>query len=314
MRNSSLILILMALLPIGVACAASSERSASNVEAQIGRAAEMLATRVDADSQAAAGLLNVFKQPEQSLRHVAQAALKAPERADLAWLHMQLCLTDSSCDPEPLEARLRALDERNGAGWLGALGRASKRGDDEASSVALTAIARSERVDTYWTTLIARLTRPVLNTEAVSLFDAETYVIGALAGVAIPAYQSVSNACKGERLMRDDVVEACRGVAKSFLNGDTGITEMIGVAIAQRAWPENSPKWKEAAEARRIWEYRAQTLGSPDTWSRTRASELLAMYERHNREQDVIRAMLIAMGRDPNPPPIMGETAQMRVP
>lgn len=313
MRNSSLLFFAVALLPI-IGCAASPEPLAEDAKARMARAAELLTKRADADSQAAAGLLNTLNHPDQSLRQVAQATLKAPERADLAWLHMQLCLTDSTCDPEPLELRLRGLDEKNGAGWLGALARASKRGDEEAKSAALAAIGRSERVDTYWTTLIARLTRQVASTEVVSLFDAESYVIGALAGVAIPAYQAVSNACKGERLLRDDVVEVCRGVAKSFLNGDTGITEMIGVAIAKRAWPENSPKWMEAAEARRIWDYRAQSIGSLDVWNEKHASEQLALYEQHHREQDAMKAMLIAAGRSPNPPPIKSESAQVRSP
>jgi hypothetical protein len=41
-----------------------------------------------------------------------------------------------------------------------------------------------------------------------------------------------------------------RGIAKALQNGDTYITKMIGVAIAKRVWPEDSPEWKAAAEDR----------------------------------------------------------------
>lgn len=135
-----------------------------NAETRLGRAAELLAKRADADSQAAAGLLNSWKYPKSSLRLIAQASLIAPERADLALLNIQFCQADASCDPEPLEIRLRGMDEKNGAGWLGALARASKSGDEQAKSAALAAIARSERVDVYWTTLVARLSRQVAST------------------------------------------------------------------------------------------------------------------------------------------------------
>jgi hypothetical protein len=308
MRNSPLLFFTAVLLPI-IASAASPEPRAGDLTARMERAAELLANRADADSQAAAALLNSLTRREQSLRQVMQATVMAPGRADLAWLHIRLCHADSTCDPAPLEIRLRNLDEKNGAGWLDALARAGTTGDEEAKSAALAAIGRSERVDTYWTTLIARLTRQVAGTGAASLFDAEGYVIGALAAISIPAYQSVSNACKGERLLRDDVMEVCRGVAKSFLNGDTGIAEMIGVAIAKRAWPENSPNWVAAARARRTWDYRAQAASSLDAWIEAHSSEHLALYERLHREQEVIKAMLIAVGRNPDPPPEDGQTA-----
>jgi hypothetical protein len=301
MRNSPLIAFTAVLLPIIAGCATAAESQAEDINARMERAAGLLAQRTGADSQAAAGLLSVFRHPEQSLRLVAQATLQAPERSDLAWLHIQLCLTDTSCDPEPLEKLLRASDEKNGAGWFDELARASRRGDKGAESAALAAIGRSERVDFYWTTLVARLSRQVASTEVVSLIDAESHVIGALAGVAIPAYQAVSNACKGERLLRDDVVEVCRGIANSLLNGDTIITEMIGVAIARRAWPENAPKWMEANEARRIWDYRAQFADSFDVWHRNHVSEHLDLVEQHRREQDVYKAALIAMGKNPYP-------------
>jgi len=276
-------------------------RVSEDPEIRMYRAADLLAKRTDADSLAAAGLLNSHKHPEQALRLIAQASLMAPDRADLVWLHIQLCEAVASCDPEPLEILLRILDEQNGAGWFGALARASESGDEAARSAALAAIARAGRVDIYWTTLIARLSPPVASTKELSLFEAETGVVGALAAAAIPALGDVSRACTGERLMREDVLEVCRGVAQSLLNGDTVIIESIGASIAKRAWPEDSPEWVAADEARRTWDNGSGFGGSTEKWMRANAREFLDLFEQHRREQDVQHAVLVAIGRNPNP-------------
>jgi hypothetical protein len=196
------------------------------------------------------------------------------------------------------------LDERNGAGWFGALARASKSGDEEAKTAAWAAIARSGRVDIYWTTLIARLSPQVASTKSLSLHEAQISVIGALAALVIPGYKFATDACKGERLIRNDELELCRGVASSFLNGDAVITEMIGAGMAKRAWPENSPKWEEAAEARRMSDYRNRSVGMSEAWIRTHARIFLDLCGQHRREQDVHKAILIAAGKNPEPAPL----------
>jgi hypothetical protein len=300
MRNAPLIVFAIALLPFLSGCVTSSDAQAEKDETRIERAADLLKNRTDADSLAAAGLLISVKHHDQSLRLVAEATADAPERSDLVWLHIQFCQAESGCDSEPLERRLRTLDAPNGAGWIGALTRANQANDEQAKSAALTAISRSERVDIYWTTLVARLSRATANTNAVSLTEAEISVIGILAAQAIPAYQVISNACKGEHLMHDDVVEVCRGIAGALLHGDTYITELTGIAIAKRVWPENSPQWLEATNARRTWEYRANFLSA---WNAAHTDEYLTLCAQNRREQDVYKAELVASGKNPNPPP-----------
>lgn len=300
MRNSILIVFTAALLPVVAGFAAAAELLGEDPETLTKPLVEQLAKRSDADSQAAAGLLSAFYNREQSLRLLAQASHTAPERADLLWLHIQSCQSDTSCDPVPMERRLRDLDKQNGSGWFGVLARAKKDNDEEAMSAALVAIGRSRRVDTYWTTLIARLSRKVASTNTGSLTDAEVQIIGVLAATAIPAYTALHNACKGERLTRDDVLEACRGIADSLLNGDTLITESIGITIAQQVWPENSAKWQEAAELRRLRDYRRQFASKVDTWLLAHPVEYLDLCEKYRREQDVDRAVLMAIGVNPN--------------
>lgn len=282
--------------------AASPSAEEMKDDLQLKRATASLIKRIDPDSLAAAGLLSVWIDQQSALALIARATEAEPVRADLAWLEAQVCRGITSCDPEPIERRLRELDPTNGAGWLGALARANTARNDEATDAALVAIGRSDRVDIYWTTLIARLSRATEQTKAMSLSDAEVLIIGILAAHAIPAYSAAPNACKGERLQRAAILEACRGVAKALERGDTYITEMIGVAIAKRVWPEGSPEWKVATEARRAYEYRSKFWAALDVRDTSHADEFLTLCAKNRREQDVLLAQLIAAGKNPNPP------------
>jgi len=271
------------------------------------KAAVVLEQRSDADSLAAAGLLNSSeRKPHLAVDLLTRATAIAPERADLAWLQIQICRNNPACDPEQKAARLRTLVPSNGAAWLNALTQANAADDEAERITVLSALARTERVDLYWTTLIVHLTRAVADTKEVPLREALVEVIGVLAAQAIPAYSATSNLCKGDRLNSAEVVKDCRAVALAFERGDTYITEMIGVAIAKRVWPEDSQEWKAAVEARRVYQYRSEwilksTLSSlKDAQS---AAEYLSLCGIYPREQDLWRAELIADGKSPDPPP-----------
>jgi hypothetical protein len=297
--------LLVVLPPLLNGCATSPEARAARAQRHAEQAATVLAKRTDADSLAAAALLSLENDRHQSVPLLTRATQAAPERPELVWLQAQVCQTVPSCDPEPMERRLRALDPSNGAGWMGGLARANASKDFVAVDAALAALSYSERVDIYWTTLFARLSRAAARSGKISIPEAEVLVIGYLAGQAIPAYGAASNACKGERLQRPDIVEVCRGVAKAFERGDTYITEMIGVAIAKRAWPEDSPEWKAAVEAWRVYQYRAklwETLEAKGWNERRGAERYLALCDQNRREQDVFLAQLVEAGENPNPP------------
>lgn len=297
---------LLITIPVLLAgCTAYHAMQTAHFERRMERATELLARQSDADSLAAAGLLNSVKHPERSMPLILQATEVAPERPDLVSLLISVCRSGSGCNSEPSEQRLRALDASNGAGWMGALVRATSSKDETARDDALAAIGRSERADIYWTTLIARLSRAAVLTGQVSFTETETEIIGVLAAQAIPAYSAALSDCKEDRLQRAENLDICRGVAKAFENGDTYITEMIGVAIAKRVWPENSPEWHSAVEARRTFDYRSKLWEKVDQLfgSESAAEQYLVLCEHNRREQDVLQAQLIAAGLKPNPPP-----------
>ena len=288
------------LCSILVGCAASHPADSNPNEHDLERAVDALAKRSDADSLAAAGLLSLTSLRHDPLELTARASAAAPDRADLLWLQIRACVDMPACDPEPVERRLRALDPANGTGWLVDLMRASAAKDYAASDAILAGIGRSDRVDIYWTTLIAHLTRATARTHEISLNAAENSIIGALAGSIVPAFAVASNSCKGDRLQRPEIVETCRGVARALERGDTYITEMMGVAIAKRVWPEGSPEWRAADEARRSFEYRSK-LSASDSADAAHTEEFLRLCEKNRREQDVFMAQLISEGKNPNP-------------
>lgn len=282
------------------------------LNSQISRSVLMLEGHQDADSLAAAALLSgtdIFAKGHKDQKHaaslIARATSAAPDRADLAWLQAALCEQTPSCNALPFEVRVRELDPINGIGWLGQLARSWAANDEAGTHEALEAIAQSDRVDIYYTRLIAKLTPKVAEAGSISLREASVAVVGALAMETIPTYQPASTACKGDRLNQAEVVSLCRGLARSFENGDSFMTEMVGVAIAKRVWPENSPEWQAAVDARRRFDYQGKLWAELPDPGKTEAEGMqnhLTLCSQYRREQDVFRAELIAAGKNPDPP------------
>jgi len=290
------------MLLLTCAACASSDARIAKAQKRTNQTIAVLAQMTDADSLAAAGLMT-GKGGAESLSLLARAAAAAPDRADLVWLQVARCAQLPSCDPVPFEQRLHELDPANGVSRWSALGRAGAANDSEGLNAVLVAISHSERLDIYWTTLIAHLSRAVAQTKKMSLEESEVTVIGYLAAQAIPPFQYVSTSCKGERLQQPGATETCRGVAKALQNGDTYITEMIGVAIAKRVWPENSSEWKAAAEQRRAYDYRSKLYSKLEQRTLTHPEEYLILCAQNRRESDLFAAQLTAAGFSPDPPP-----------
>jgi len=294
------------LVTLLAACASSDPKRVTYSREHIQRTIAELSKAPDADSLAAAGLLlNSGNHEVQSLALLARATTTATDRPDLAWLHIQMCLKVPSCQPEPMSERLRSEDPTNGAGWLALLGRADSPGAAARREAALLAISQSDRVDIYWTTLIGRLTSAAARPGFMSIQEAELAVIGALSAQDIPSYRVISDVCVRRGADVLDNLETCRGVARALERGDTYATEMIGIAIAKRVWPEASPEWTAATRARAIYEYRTglmQHLEASRPWDRQAADNYLSLCARYPREQDVVRARLLDAGMKAEPP------------
>ncbi len=289
-----------------VSCGYSLERETAKWEHAKRQVADVLRERGDPDSLAAAGLLTARRAPADALILINRAVAAAPERPELVWLQIRICVETEGCDPKPIEMRLRELEPENAIAWFGDLTRAFEVEDPLALDAALVAAGRTKRADSHYTILTARLGKVAMDSGASPQPDAAMLVLGEVGGIGLPHYMAATKGCGVERLDRDDVREACRSLAAALMAGDNVLAEMIGVAIAKRAWPSDSPEWQAASEARRAYQYRSEVLREKvwiDMSDEAMTIRYLDLSAQHRREQDVIVAQLMAAGIDPNPPP-----------
>ena len=303
--------IMAAALALTAACQSSAEREKRENAEFAGReqqAIAILKTRQDVDSLAAAGLLTDPHDANRAMTLLARATALAPDRADLVWLEAQVCAAvaqrGGTCDPAPMEGRLRSLAPANGAAWFGDLSRAATAADSKAQEVALDRIAHSDSVDIYWTRLIASLTPPVVATGKMSVGEAEISIIGVLSAQAMPALLPLSQACRGESLNDPAAVTRCKGIAKALQRGDTVLIERFGTTLAARIWPKQSPEWSAATRRHAVLDYRLQQWGRLTAlhgWSDSWQTQFLHLCSQYRSEQAVQEAQLLAAGKNPNP-------------
>ncbi len=87
--------------------------------------------------------------------------------------------------------------------------------------------------------------------------------------------------------------------------GDTYITEMIGIAIAKRTWPEGSLEHIDAVSAKRTAHYRMQAdtkLNLDHLSSTAYVEKHLQLMMAKTTEQDVVLAEIVDAKLNPDPP------------
>jgi hypothetical protein len=273
------------------------------IENQAVRAEAALIAAADPDSLQAAALVG-DDEPAARLRLIQRAAVAAPARPDIAWWHLQLCVRVESCDPRPIEAHLQALDPGNGAAWSGTLERSWKSGDTAALQAALLAVSNSGRFGIYWNASIVHAANAVIRTGAMEPKNAFERALGAAAATWVP-YKAITDFCQGRSLEQPDVLATCRRLAAVLCRGDIYLTEMIGLAVARRVWPEGSAEYQAAVEARRVAQYRTDAdngLTNHKVLDNVWVQSHLALMAAHDTEQEVVLAELTRAGLNPDPP------------
>ena len=238
-----------------------------------------------------------------ALQLVKSAAEKAPDRKDIVWLYSQLCSQANGCQPESAESHLRKQDPQNAAVWLGPLSRARLRKDVAAENEILEAMSRAERFDIYWNSIVSKMalvasadvaahlgpTTPDVVT--TSLND----VIGWLSAVDLPRFAPLSESCSAARTTNPTIAARCAKIANVLMNGDSYIAESVGLGIAERLAPANSPQAAQIAERIKRARYQRDIAGQiiagqleRDKFSR----ELIKLMATQRREQDVFLAVI----------------------
>ena len=255
------------------------------------------------DILAALRASQVQRDPTRALAYAERALAQEPHRPELLWLAARLCTDVPRCDPTKYEARLRQADPGNGAVWMGPLARAQEKGDSAAEVQILDAIGKETRFDVYWNSLLsqAALTlskespQPAPKVLNGPLTNAINDVANWLSAVAVPSFAGIANACNRERARTAQMAERCRNVARVLQQGDTYAAEAVGIGIAQRALPEESPSNVALTERAAVLSYQHDTARDimAEQVEREKLSvELIELMKKLRREQEVSLAVL----------------------
>jgi hypothetical protein len=267
--------------------------------------AELIA-RGDPDSLGAAALiartLTGVVSPS-SLELATSAYSGAATRADLAYLLLQMCEREVTCDPQPLEARVRLLDPDNGISWLYVLVRATRDNDLEQRDTARAGLAQSQRVDLYWNKTVSRLTAAAAGKAGFAATDIMVELIGIEAALPMPL-QPVSRACSAQEIQQPEVLTQCRRIAAAFRQGDTRLLEIYGSSLAARLWPADSAESRSIATERRALHYQMDlmTRNAAKVDSPQATQTLAGYFSRYPTEQAAFRALYVQLGLNPDPP------------
>lgn len=265
-----------------------------------------LAKRSDADSLAASALFARYLEGSAtatSLDLAARAVAAAPQRADLAFLQLQLCESTPDCAAGQLELHLSQLDPENGMPWLYALMRADRANVNGPWRAIREGLSRAPRVTTYWNSLISHLTTASVGHQGFDTVTAMLDVIGAESSLA-PALQPVSRACSVEDVKEPEVLTQCRQIAAALMKADTLLLEAYGSTLAIRLWPAGSAQSQQVLAQRRVVRYRMDEMSrKPAKFNSPEATRALAGYvQRYPSEQTALRALFAELGVPPEPP------------
>jgi hypothetical protein len=283
-------------------------------ERSSGKAAQTPRDSGSAESLLVNALLRQFadNNSQQALTFVSQAAGKAPDRVDIAWLHAQLCLQTRGCEPEPLLARLGKLDPANGTAWLGALARAQQQQDRAAEDQILEVLSRSKHFNIYWNTLVSRVavafSKEVAAGKADKLPDplsrAVNQTVNWISGIALPTFEPLAESCTVTRMVRAEISQRCARIAAALQHSDSYVAEGMGLGIAQRIATPGTPPAAKVAERIGTARYQRDTAGQIIESQVDRdkfTKELLQLMASLPREQDVFIAVMRWAGQPLEP-------------
>jgi hypothetical protein len=298
LRENSLYLLVAAAL--FSACTPLSQRDDLNSR-DWKRVASTLEHGASADDLVTAALINrvTLRDSAGALNDLDRSLKLDPSQPEAAWLALSICVETRECSQAPRSALLANLDPDNAAASYGLLKDARARSDTIAEDQALAAMAKAKYFDVYWSRLVTRTADALAKPRGSAQRPLREIRLGAveglgwLAGAAIPPFSATSDTCKGERLKRDDVVGWCRQLARVLDNGDTFIAQMIGRAIAKRAWPPESIELTPFDVSRREFDYLSQATQPHDNTvaeSVENTQRWLNRFRTNRRERDILWA------------------------
>lgn len=249
----------------------------------------------------------------QALSQIQKAVKAAPERADLQWLHLRLCIEVPGCEPQPIETQLRKLDPTNGAVWLGPLSRAQQRRDTRAEEQILEMMTKAGHFNVYWTTLVARLAPPLSRSPVATsvaqlvptpLTNAMNSTVTWLSSLATPAFAALSTACDEQHVREPATRVRCEQISQVLQKSDTTLAEGIGLGIAQRLTIPDSASALQVRQKVQTLRHQNQSSGAviaAQVEKEKFSAQMLKLMAQLKKEQDVSRAILRWAGQPLTP-------------
>lgn len=289
-----------ALVSIMAARAAGAEEENLDLESVNKRSvlevAADLSRRAEPDALATAALLyDSVNEHENALKKARGAARLAPERADLAWLELQLCTQARDCARDAPARRLLALDPMNGAAFMHEL---DETGNQARIDAALLRISQTERIDFYWNRLVIVANDTLQRTDftrddsSARSYSPTEHAVGMVAAVALPGFNRITTSCSVERAEDSTRRDLCLRIARALQRGDTIMAEALGMVIEERSWPLGSDEAAAAHERReslRRWQEEQGKLESSEPeWT----SRVVAALRTHRTEREAGDAVL----------------------
>lgn len=257
-----------------------------------------LSRRAEPDALATAAMLyDSVNEHENALKKVRAAARLAPERADLAWLELQLCTQSNDCATDAPTRRLLALDPMNGAAFMHQLDETGNQAQAHIDAVLLR-ISQTERIDFYWNRLVIAANDTLARSDfmrgdsSAGSYSPTEHAVGMVVAVALPGFNRITTSCSMERAVDSTRRDVCLRIARALQRGDTIMAEALGMVIEERSWPLGSDEAAAAHERReslRSWQGEQRKLESSESeWT----SRVVAALRTHRTEREAGDAVL----------------------
>lgn len=238
------------------------------------------------------------------LELIAQAEALAPQRAELAWVHLAICERLKCEAKEQIEVHLQEIDADNGFVWVADLEHAQSSGSVVAVTAAIARIGASPRMTFYWNQLeVMMVDALAVASPSQSLATRGTEAIGVLAAQAIPPLQPMSKACRLEQLSLPGRRAACEALVARMEQSSTVLTQSLAISMQERWWPAGSPQREVLRAKRRRLDYLMTTSSRIRWWRMNRDMAVRIDAARTtDREEDVELAIIKLFGLPPEPP------------
>jgi hypothetical protein len=246
------------------------------------------------------------------VQEIGDAAALMPEDRRVATLRVVTCIRTAGCDTAEAAAALRRVDPGNGIADWPALEAAVASDDAAAIDDAMRTLSTAERFDVYFTPTVVSMADALVRSGAAKTpggrpaRDAGRWAltaIGALSVRGVPPYGTLGTACRAPDLPPVRRQHCLKALA-TLLQSDTLILQSLASGLTLRLAELNSPEAAAANAWRRAFEWRSLQQDKLLKPFRVRnfLRENLAALRANRREEDAVRALLVAFNLPPDPP------------